>query len=212
MTEQTPPAKPAEIADPGTAPLEPDAQTVSVEDFKKVQNQLAALQRILTKQAAPIAPANPPADPEESKTQRVKLEELQASMRRDRERLETKARRNGIREAIAENGITEPDAIEILFDHVERKHGGKIKVGDDDQTSYEDELGDVKSVSTLIGDILKGPKGQFFRPIRAPGPNTRAARGNSAPIPGQKSYLEMSTEERLKLTPEQTRAAIKAAG
>lgn len=182
--------------------------TISKEEWDKTQKTLIRLEA--EKRVAAKAQA-PKADDDETKTQKQKLEEMQASMRTERERLVKKARRNGIREAIAQNGITDPDAVEVLFDHVEARHGLKIQVGEDDEVSVLDDLGESKSVSALIGDILKSPKGKHFKIDKVPGPNTRAGRGNSAAISGQKSYMEMSLEERLKLTPEQERAATKAA-
>ncbi len=201
-----------ENPNPGTGINEPEHKTVSYEEFDKLRTEYAYLRRKMEKsqQVAPAAKIE--AEPDEAKTQRQKIEELQATVRKDRERLEKKVRRNGIREAIAENGVTDPDAIEVLFDHVESKHGSKIKVSEDDQTSYEDDVsGDVKTVSALIGDILKSPKGKYFKPEKAPGPSTRGGRGGSVSVPGQKSYMEMSQDERLALTPAQTAAATRAA-
>lgn len=206
----TPP--PSGAADTGTANNEPgEQQTFSVtrEDWDKQQRQLNSLAAALRKQqqAAPVPPPQVEPEADEPKSQRARLEALQAEMRKDKERLEKKARRNGIREAIAQNGITDPEAVEILFDHVESRHGSKIQIADEDQVSVLDELGDSKTVAALIGDILKSPKGRFFKPERIPGPNTRAGRGNSSSIPGQKNVMEMSPTE-LAALPAEQRAAL----
>ena len=167
---------------------------------------------------SPATPAATPAvDDGEPKTQKEQLEKIatelktqREELRKDREASALKAKTVGIRSAIAMAGINDPDATEILFDHIDRRHGSKIQT-DGEKVTVTDELGDSKDIGEFIAELLKSPKGKFFKPRKTPGPNTRAGRGNSAVIPGQKTVMEMSATELAALTPEQVSALFKQA-
>ena len=219
MADAVTPA-PAATAAPGTATNEPDdSQTFQVtrEDWDKTQRTLNSLAAMLRKQTATQATPATPAKTvtSEPNSQQQALEQLQSELKaqkaeiaREKAIAESRIRTAGIRSAIQAHGITDGDAIEVLFDHIDKRHGDKLKT-DGERITHTDDLGESKDIGEFIGEILRSPKGKLFKPEKVPGPNTRAAKGSSAPIPGQKSYMEMSMDERLKLTPEQRLAAIK---
>jgi len=180
-----------------------------VEGLKKQLNSLAATVRKLS-QATP-APAAQVAAPADESTEPKTLKELRAEIAREREEARKEReeaarikRENGIRDAIKANNV-DPDAVDLLFDHIQQRHGSKISQSEG-KTILTDELGEAKEIGDFIGELLKTPKGKFFKPEKTPGPNTRAGRGGSSAIPGQKNFLEMSLEERLALPRDQARA------
>lgn len=204
--DNKPPAPPSPLP-PQENEGEKATFSVTKEDWeasKRERNALAAELRLL-KKSIPAAPPAPVED-EEAKTQKEQL----AAVRKQLKRQEDAARAVGIRAAITKNGIVDPDQAEILFDHLERKHGTEITT-DLGTTVVKDETGETRDIGDFVADLLKGPKGKVFRPEKTPGPNARGGRGGSAPIPGQKSVMEMSMDERLKMPRDQMLGGFKAA-
>jgi hypothetical protein len=221
----TPPPAGQGAADPGTAnndPVVPEA--ISIEDFRKLEKTVNSLAAVLRKSnQAPSNPAPTPAptqtpasddDGEQPKT----LKELRAAIakereearkereeaRKEREENERLKKENGIRDAIRTNGVPD-EAADFLYDHLIQRHGSKISLNKG-AVILTDELEETTGISDFIAGFLKTPQGKLFKPEKGPGPNTRAGRGGSAPIPGQKEVMEMSRDELLALKPEERRA------
>lgn len=222
---------PAAPAATGTAPNDPETEpqslTFSKEDrdeiqsLKKTVNSLAAMLRKANTTPAPTpAPVATTStdDDEKPTTQRESIKKLIDDAKAREARLdakekarEQKIRKSGIRQAIADAGVAQPEHRELLQAYLEQTHGSKISVDDEDNVLITDDLEQSKGIAEFIDDFLKTPKGKLFKPEKTPGPNTRAGRGASATIPGQKSIMEMSVEERQALKPEERSALYRQA-
>ncbi len=197
----------------------PKAEWESVKEMAKSANSLAAELRILRKQkeTTPVVAATTNNDDSEPTIQKETVKKLIEDAKAREARIDardkawaTRVRKTGIKQAIAEAGIIDPDHREVLETYLEQKHGSQIKVDDEDRITITDDLEQSKDIGDFIGELLKGPKGKLFKPEKLPLPNTRAGRGATiTTIAGQKSILEMSREDRLKLST-QERAALYA--
>lgn len=191
-------------------------QTVTMDDLKAFEARV--FHEIRKSNKAPVAAAATPQVTEpEPTTQKELLEKIAADLKqqkedikRDRATAVAKSKSVGIRSAIQAAGIVDPDAVEILYDHIDKRHGERIQA-EGDAVTVADELGEVKDIGVFVSDLLKSPKGKFFKVEKAPGPNTRAGRGNSAPVPGQKSAMQMSALELAALPPAEQAQLFKRA-
>lgn len=211
-------------AEPGTAPNDPaKPATVSIEDFAKLQKTVDSLAGLIRRerqqeqrQTTNQPPPNQESD-EPDKEERLSLKKLQEDIRKQKEDFENdkkaaiKEKRDAILlKAIASRDDVDPDASDLLFDRIEKLYGSKMTT-EGGKVVITDELGDKVEISDAIETLMKSPQGKFFRVQKAPGPNARPGRAPSVSIPGQKSYLEMSREELLKLPLAEQRALAQQA-
>lgn len=207
MPDPTPPPQGEPVPPTGSNEGDkPESFSVTKEDWessKRERNALAAELRLLKKSI----PAPPPAkDDEEPQTQKAQIAALQKQLMLR----EDEVRRGGIRSAIQAAQV-HPDAVKSLQTIIEARHAKQIKTQDGVFLIADGETGEERELTEYIVDYLKTPEGKFYAPPKTPGPNTRGGRGGSAPIPGQKSVLEMTNDELLKMPRDQYLAAMKRA-
>lgn len=196
----TPAASPP--AGPGPAPQNPPAdpgaevQYVTREELQAQSNLIGGLRNqihALVKQLGELK-TPPTLAPAEPGTVREELNRFKAEILADRDAARRETQSSAIQSAILANGI-DADGAEILFDHVMAKHGERIKV-EGRNVYHENELGERKPVKDFVAELLKGPRGERFKPAPA---TSSLPRGSGAPAAGTRRYSEMSQEERLKL-------------
>ena len=189
--QKTPESAPSGSTVPGTVSQEPDKKYVSSEDFRAGLEALknsffAELRRAKDTESKPASKPNA----EKALDERVaELERERAAVRQERcvVAIERHAKDAGV----------PGDAVEFLTEHLTRKY--KLDYdADRREVVYRDEFEQPKPVGELISSFLKTPKGQMFLP--APGVGG-VPRGGSKPQ--GKQYLEMTLEDRLKMTPAQ---------
>ena len=190
----SPPAAPGSA--PPTPPAEPgEPQYATREDLQAqsnliggLRNELRALSKLLeSSRAKPAEPAAPGTVSEE-------LQKLKAEILGDREAAKKETRTAAVQSAILAAGI-DGEGAEILFDHVMAKHGERI-TAEGRNVYHENELGERKPVKDFLAELLKGPRGERFKPAPA---TSSLPRGSGAPAAGTRRYSEMPQDERLKL-------------
>lgn len=203
-TQGDPPAKKTE-GDSG------DAARIAA--LEKTVNSLAAALRRDNKGGSKGTENQPPAakgTAEQEATLRGRIEALEA----DRREVEAERRNIAIRSAASAAGVAE-DRLDIFVDHVNAKHGERIKV--DKRTVFaEDELGQPVELKDFVGGLVS--KLEFFK-APAQVPNSGALKGqparSAAGANGQKTILDFTAQELAKMQtekPDEFRKLVKASG
>ena len=190
----SPPAAPGSASP--TPPAEPgEPQYATREDLQAQSNLIGGLRNELRALSKALENSRQkPAEKTEPGTVHEELSRLKADILADREAARKETQTAAVQSAILAAGI-DGDGAEILFDHVMAKHGERIKV-EGRSVYHENELGERKPVKDFVADLLKGPRGERFRPAPA---TSSLPRGSGAPAAGTRRYSEMPQDERLKL-------------
>lgn len=169
--------------------------SISPEKFAALEKQVAfackSIREFSEKFTQPTTPAEPP-------TLKEDLTKLREEIRAEKKQAEADRKEAGLRTAIASHGI---DAVraELLFDHINARHGGNVKVEGRTEI-YEDPLtADKQPLKDFVGSLLSGPLGEMFKAAPAPGPDTRGLGTNRNANQARAKFSDLSTEEQQKL-------------
>lgn len=188
-----PPADPTQTANTQTSG-NPDKISALETQVASLVNAISRLQRL--NKPAP-AQAEKPSKDDELETARAQIIAL-------RDATNKQTRQVAIARALMDLGF-ESEHHEILADHIEARHGSRIKV-DGLKVIFENDLGEELMPKDYIGKLFEGAKGDRFKTVKA-GPNAKGLRGNDRPsIAGKKRYSDMTPSELSKLPPDQERA------
>ena len=189
--QKTPESAPSGSTGPGTVSQEPDKKFVSSEDFRAGLEALknsffAELRRVKD------ADSKPASKPNAEKALDERVAEIEK-----REAIVLQRQCVVAIKGVAKDAGVPSDAVDFITEHLTKKH--RLDYSQErDEVIYYDDYDQPKPVAELVHAFLKTPKGQILLP--APGVGG-VPRGGSKPQ--GKQYLEMTLEERLKMTPAQ---------
>jgi hypothetical protein len=177
------------------------------QELKKQLGQLFGKYRNLESAVSQPKPDKPQQQDPEATTLRARLERIEAERQAEREEITRERRDASVQNAILKHGLSEEDA-EILFDHIQARYGPGIKVEGRTVAYVDPTTGDPMPIQGLVDQVMKSKGAKFMPPAQVPGgrglkPSNGGVRPKFVP------YMELSPEERAKLTPQQTRDLVR---
>jgi len=202
----------ADSAETVTAPNETGKSGNSEQELQALRKRVGDMSGLfegLKKQIAGLQQQVQTAKPKEEPNVLAEIEQQRAELRAFKEAAIAEKRESAIQAAIASHGI-DADNADYLYDHIIVRHASKVKV-EGNKVFVEDPVtGEQQTVKDFVGGLLKGPRGDKFKPAPAvtqtPARSVRTSTtGGAARVP----YAELPKEERLKMSEEERRAYVR---